>query len=180
LTAHREASGVRKKGAELSEAVSQASHFTSLLKSCKSMAERAHSGLETLMRHSGATAGVLYLLDEQGLSCAARAGNFVPDPKLEQLMHAYFDKEAHDRDETQSNLEPARAARTACEWAGPAGERYMPVLLSHAGELGWALTGLAVLVIERGASFTYPTRFASTLSRTLASSGDARIVHAQH
>jgi hypothetical protein len=169
-----------KLGADpMSESLSHASKFVSILQSCKSSAERASCGIDTLARQSGSVAGVLYVLDEnRGLVCGARVGDFAPDAKLESLLHAYFEKEAEDREDTQSNAEPGMAARTACEWTGPNGERYVPVLLSHSDELGWALTGLVVLAIEPGQRFVYPSRFAAELSRCLASAGDARVVHA--
>ncbi|HMJ16193.1 MAG TPA: hypothetical protein VK524_32485, partial [Polyangiaceae bacterium] len=63
------------------------------------------------------------------------------------------------------------------EWGGEQNERYVPVLLSHPDDLGWALTGLAVLVLPPGVRFSYPSRFAAELSKTLASSGDAQVVH---
>lgn len=181
LGAGRKLSGVAsgKMAADLaSDSQSHTGLFSSMLQACRSAAERAQCGVDTLIRQSGAAAGVLYIKDDQGLLCAARSGEFVPDGKLEALMHAYFDREANDREETQSNPDPAASMRTACEWAGPGGQRYVPVVLSHAGEIGWAMTGLAVLVIEPSVRFTYPGRFAAELSRKLAATGDAQVVHA--
>jgi tetratricopeptide (TPR) repeat protein len=167
-----------KGGADVvGDTMSQASQLSSMLQACGSGAERALCGLEALVRQSGAASGVLYVHDEEGLVCAARAGDFTPDAKLESLLHVYFEKEASDREETQSSPDPAAAARTACEWTGPQGRRCVPVLLSHADELGWALTGLAVLVMDASVRFTYPSRGASELSRGLAKAGDARVVH---
>jgi hypothetical protein len=66
--------------------------------------------------------------------------------------------------------------RTACEWNGPSQERYVPLLLSHPDELGLALTGIAVLRLEPGAQFVYPSGFAAELSRATAAAGDVSAV----
>jgi hypothetical protein len=50
---------------------------------------------------------------------------------------------------------------------------YVRVLLSHQSVQGVALTGLAVLVVERNSPFTYPSRAAAELSRIAAEAGDA-------
>jgi hypothetical protein len=174
----RFARATARAGADLvTDSLSQGSQLSSLLQACRSSTERGLCGVEALVRQSGAAAGVLYTHDDEGLVCSARAGDFTPDAKLEALLQVYFEKEATDREETQSNPEPAAAARTACEWTGPEGRRCVPVLLSHADELGWALTGLAVLVIDPGVRFTYPSRVAAELSRSLARAGDARVLH---
>jgi hypothetical protein len=51
--------------------------------------------------------------------------------------------------------------------------RYVPVLLTHQGPRGVALTGVALLLTDESSAFTYPSRVAAELSRTLGQAGDA-------
>ncbi|HMJ13906.1 MAG TPA: protein kinase, partial [Polyangiaceae bacterium] len=89
------------------DSVSQRTQFSSMLQACNSSGERASCGIETLARQSGASGGVLYINDENGLVCASRMGDFTPDANFEVLLRSYFEKEANDREVTATGADPA-------------------------------------------------------------------------
>jgi tetratricopeptide (TPR) repeat protein len=153
------------------------SEFNSTLQSCKDSPARARYGLEILIRSSGALGGLLYISTKEGLIRSGRVGDFEPDPRIEELAHGYFSSESTDREITRSVMAPSTIG-TACEWRGSGDARYIPVLLTHQCSGGFALTGLAVLLVTPDGHFVYPRRLAEEFSRLSLELGDASPVYA--
>lgn len=148
------------------------SQFTSTLENCQTSAQRARCGLEYLGRQSGASAGLLYTNSDSGLICTASFGELEPSPELDRWAREYFERELEDEaDDTAAFSEPpdedAPDARFTEE-----GQRLVPVLLSHQAKRGFAITGVALLITDADTHFTYPSRIAAELSRSVASAGD--------
>jgi hypothetical protein len=124
-----------------------------------------------LARYSGAAGGLLYAHGDRGLVPIGALGGAKSDAKIEAWAKDYFRSESADREVTRSIFE-SQITMDAREWQASSGDRYIPVLLSHQSARGFALTGLAVLVVARGAQFIYPSRFAAELSRATLDTGD--------
>ncbi|HMJ14898.1 MAG TPA: hypothetical protein VK524_25975, partial [Polyangiaceae bacterium] len=146
--------------------------FISALEKSHTTSDRAQSCLEALTHHSGAKSAILYLNQGGGLVCSARLGAAPNDAHLQQRVEDYFLSESTEHDVTRSILGPVAVPATSGEWRGANGERYVPVLLSHRTPEGMALIGVAVLVVEPGASFLYPGRFAAEFSRSALAAHD--------
>jgi hypothetical protein len=169
----REASRASISSAPSSGRVVAASEFSAVLKACASSTERARCGLEMLVRSSGAVGGALYTKSGERLTRSLQAGLFRSDATLDALAQRYFQSESAEEDVSGSLLGPHGFSTAACEWRGSGKQRYVPVLLSHQPAQGFAVTGLAVLVVELGGHFTYPGRIAEEFSRVTLEHGDA-------
>ena len=150
---------------------SELSQFSSILKSHQSEAQRARCGLEYLGRHSGALGGFLYLSKKNGLVRVASFGDADATPELDDFSRSYFECELDAAEATEAHGESAD--EQAGERAVSGTRRYRPVLLTHQAPAGTALTGLALLLISAETAFTYPSRLAAELSRTVSDAGDA-------
>jgi hypothetical protein len=157
--------------------VSEMSIVHSVLEVCETGAQRAHAGIEQLIRSSGAIGGLLYTYTGRGLVFAASAGEMARDNGADEFAAACFAREIGESDDTVAFSLPPSAPGPSQRESMP-GERYVPVLLSHQTERGHALTGIALLRTEPGAQFTYPSRIAGTISRLIAEQGDAEVAYA--
>jgi tetratricopeptide (TPR) repeat protein len=147
----------------------------SILEMCETGAQRAHAGIEQLIRNSGAIGGLLYTYTGSGLVFAASAGEMARDDGTDEFAAAYFARELGESDATVAFSQPPSAPS---QRESMPGERSVPVLLSHQTEQGHAITGITLLRTEPGAQFTYPSRIAGTISRLIAEEGDAEIAYA--
>ncbi|HEX3596275.1 MAG TPA: AAA family ATPase [Polyangiaceae bacterium] len=156
----------------LHDQVSALSRFTSVLVSCKSSGERAQRGLDMLVRSSGAAGGALYVLRSSGIERCACSGRLEPDPKMDELVNDYMEREMHEDDETRILDDVTAITSFTREWKGAGTGRYVPVLLSHQLEEGLAISGVAVLMVDGDCRLTYPAAIASELSRLCHDAGD--------
>ena len=155
--------------------VTQVFEFTALLKRCRRPSERARAGLEVLAKRSGSVGGLLYERLEEGLVRSAQAGEFESTSELETWVQDYFESEIHEPEMTRTVDDPSSGH--AVEWKGPGSVRYVPILLSHQSERGFAVTGVAVMAVEESSEFVYPGRFAQEFSRFVDESGDVTAMY---
>jgi hypothetical protein len=147
------------------------SQLTSVLDGCRGFSERAHQALNVVLRHSGAGEGFLYTVAEHGPELAARIGDCERPERVAAFAREYLDAELRDQEMHTSTLAP-ESAPIAGELTGSQGERYVPVLLGHPVQSGFAITGLIVAVIKPGRRFVFAGPVATQLSRILQESGD--------
>jgi hypothetical protein len=148
------------------------SQFTSTLEGCNDAMQRARCGLEYLGRNSGARGGLLYVQTEHGLARAASFGDVAASPALDSWASAYFARE-FDEEGDSTGMHDDAPDDSAAQHTFSGNRRYVPVLLTHQGPRGVALTGVALLLTDEASAFTYPSRVAAELSRTLGNAGDA-------
>jgi hypothetical protein len=152
--------------------------FAMKLESCESAKARAMYGIDYLVGQSGAVSGLLYYCAGSDLTLAATIGPVDVNPRLHEWARDYVRREDLDDEKTSAHSDPASEALlpqtnvTDLE-LGP-GQRYVPVLVSHQGEWGPVIVGLAVLLTRTDMPFLYPSRIAAELSRRVAVAGDAQ------
>jgi hypothetical protein len=147
--------------------------LTSVLVGCNKPSERAERALQLLLRRSGTTAGFLFLIGDHGPELVAQAGPNEPPLGLPSLVSEFIDRELQDRELNTRSLEAEETS--ASNSIGPTEDRdthHQLVLLSHQMSEGFAVTGVAALVIEPGATFVHPGSLASHLSRLTFDAGD--------
>jgi hypothetical protein len=142
----------------------------SKLRGCADAEARAKVALRVLADLSGASSGLMYLTSGDGLVCAASMGALEPTEALHAMAREYIAGETHGHDVTTgSDVETL----VRPEWTAVGDATYRPVLLSHHGDSGYAITGLAVFEVAAGQSFTYPGEAAARLSRLAVENKDA-------
>jgi hypothetical protein len=152
-----------------------ASQVTLMLRSCHTPAERSQRMLELLAQQSGVRHGFLYGVVGQTPTISARLGHADLPARIDALAREYLLNEINEQDVTKSG-EDLRTSESNAEWTGEHGERYRPVPLSHPTDEGFAVVGLALLVIEREMVFVYPAQLAAELSRFAFDSGDISVL----
>ena len=153
-----------------------ASQVTMMLRSCHTPAERSQRMLELLAQQSGVRLGFLYGVVGQTPVISAKLGHHELPARIDALAREYLFNEINEQDVTKSGEELQTTETVNAEWTGEHGERYRPVPLSHPTDEGFAIVGLALLVIEREMSFVYPAQLASELSRFAFDSGDMSVL----
>ena len=153
-----------------------ASQITIMLRSCHTPAERSHRMLELLAQQSGVRMGFLYGVTGQTPVISAKLGQHELPARIDALAREYLFNEINEQDVTKSGEDLQTSETVNAEWTGEHGERYRPVPLSHPTDEGFAIVGLALLVIEREAAFVYPAQLASELSRFAFDSGDVSVL----
>ncbi len=143
--------------------------LTSVLVGCHNPSDRAERALQLLLRASGAEGGFLYLLGDQGPELAAQVGPNEPSLGLPSVVSEFIDGERQDRELTTRSLEHDT---TPSFLSDERGMQHRLVLLSHQMPDGFAVTGVAALVLPPGAPFTHPGALASQLSRLTFDAGD--------
>ncbi|MET0341021.1 MAG: protein kinase [Polyangiales bacterium] len=151
--------------------VPEVPQFTSTLTNCHSAGDRARCGLAWLARHSGATGGVLYTHTVLGLVRSATFGDIELGPSLDDWARDYFARELEQEVDATAGLSLPPAPKLP-EPRGGSTMRHVPVLLTHQSERGYAITGVALLLLAADAAFVYPSRIAAELSRGVAQAGD--------
>ena len=156
-----------------------ASQVTMMLRSCHTPSERAQRMLELLIKQSGVDAGFLYGVVGHTPVISARIGQDEPPGRVDAFAREYLFNEINEQDVTKSAEDPNTTSEgQGADWVGERGERYRPVLLCHSTGDAFAIVGLALLVIEPGATFIYPSHLAAELSRFAFDSGDISVLMA--
>lgn len=150
----------------------------SVLSACHEPHERAILALEMLIRHSGATSGYLYTIQEDEPVLSAQRGERPPPDGLDELVRTYISAEIDDSDEaTVTGSEHEACFENAANWNGEKYGMCRPLLLSHHTADGFAITGLAVLFRDNDPelSFNIPWKISTIVSKTLLESGDVSV-----
>jgi hypothetical protein len=142
--------------------------------SCHTPAKRAAAALRLLLEQSGARAGFFFSVGPVGAVCEARAGEDELDPELVANVDNYLHDAIDATNTTQSDTGTTQAI--APEWASIAGQRYVPVLLSHSAEGALNVVGIAALAVHGDQPLSNTLELASMISRVIARSADTWLV----
>jgi len=146
--------------------------LTSVLVGCNQPRERAERALSLLLRRSGCESGYLYLIGDHGPELVAQAGPTEPPLGLPSIVSEFVDAELHERELATRSLENEDVPANNSLWPNANGDQHQLVLLSHQMSEGFAVSGVAALVVRAGAPFTHPGSLASHLSRLVFDAGD--------
>jgi hypothetical protein len=133
-----------------------------------SVVERAHYGLEVLVRHMRASGGALYTHTSAGLVRAASFGDRAKDAFVDACATDCFRREVthyETEDLTQdigsSERVPPSASASQLAECGT-------VVLGHSDARGYAVTGVVVLIEPRSTRLQPPSAVTSELSRLVS------------
>jgi hypothetical protein len=62
------------------------------------------------------------------------------------------------------------------DWIGFRGEKYHPLLIAHQTREGFAITGMAVLLVDPTRRFVFPSETVAAISKSLLEMGDVQVV----
>lgn len=135
--------------------------------------ERARAILELIIEHSQTEGGFLYTLQKTGPVLSARSGDHQPPAEIETLVKNHLIVELDDtRDVTAMGDDEESYLEQITKWTGVSSDKYHPVLLGHYTKSGFAVTGLAVLLLDPTKGFKYPSELIDVVSRFLMNYGD--------
>jgi hypothetical protein len=146
--------------------------LTSVLVGCDRPSERAERALSLLLRRSGAEIGYLYLIGDHGPELVAKTGPNEPPLGLPSVVSEFIDSELHERELSTRSMENEDVPAKNSLWPSAQGEQHQLVLLSHQMPEGFAVSGVAALVVKAGSVFSHPGSLASHLSRLVFDAGD--------
>jgi hypothetical protein len=139
---------------------------------CDKPSERAERALSLLLRRSGTDAGYLYLIGDHGPELVAQVGANEPPLGLPSVVSEFIDSELHEREVATRSLEAEDVPAKNSLWPSGKDEQHQLVLLSHQMSEGFAVSGVAALVVKQGVAFAHPGSLASHLSRLMFDAGD--------
>jgi hypothetical protein len=146
--------------------------LTSVLVGCNQPRERAERALSLMLRRSGCASGYLYLIGDHGPELVSQVGPNEPPVGLPAIVSEFIDAELHERELVTRSLENEDVPAQNSLWPNANGDQHQLVLLSHQMAEGFAVSGVAALVIRVGTPFTHPGSLASHLSRLMFDAGD--------
>jgi hypothetical protein len=149
------------------------SQLTSVLVGCNLPNDRAQRTLDLLTRRCGAQGGYLYLLGAHGPNLVAQIGARDAGRGLLAFVDEYLDLQLQD-DDLKTGTQDEDADETLGAWIDEEGKHHYPILLSHQGETGSVVTGLAIAVMRPAQRFVPPSTLAAHLSRLIQDAGDAK------
>jgi hypothetical protein len=142
---------------------------TSRLDLCAAPDARFGCALTMVMDECGASRGVLYLVGDHGPFEAASCGE--PEESLRAIALDCLADGMADADST--GLIDSFTTGDSPDFPEEAkGELIRPVLLTHEGEEGFVVTGVAVVAISNDIPFSFPAVVAREISRHLRTRGD--------
>jgi tRNA A-37 threonylcarbamoyl transferase component Bud32 len=152
----------------LHNAQRNAANIDSRLRASGDAAARARDILSLLAEHSGAVEGYLFQIRHDGPTWVASLRTGEPDDVLHAMVREYV------MAEVQANAQSTGASELAVQtdWTAFGEALYRPVLLSHFGEAGCTITGVAVFVVSPGRPFAHPGEIATQVSRMTLEVGD--------
>jgi hypothetical protein len=148
--------------------------LTAALGGCETASQRAERVLSLLARHTGACRGFLYLVSPDGPSIAAALGDTAPPHGLDVVVNGCIERELQapaTQTVTTSAAFQTDAMATSLEWADAHGASHALVVLGHHSDLGFALVGVAALVLDSD-PLSHPRALATHFSRLLVEAGD--------
>jgi tetratricopeptide (TPR) repeat protein len=147
------------------------STVSTVLSTAQGPEQRAERALMLLGRFSRCDTGYLYMLQRQGPVLVAQLGAAPPRLDMDEFVTRFLVDALDQRDVTQT--EASEALEPKPLWTATESSRYSPMLLSHTGDRGQSVTGVAVMYVQASASFRVPARLLQALSRALYEAGDA-------
>jgi tetratricopeptide (TPR) repeat protein len=150
------------------------SQIADIFTQCDEPRTRARLSLNILIRHCKAEGGFLYALKEDGPVLWVQSDDSHAFPDMDSKVKAYLAKEIDEmRDTTLSQEDGESASENQPGWKSQGGRDYYPLVLGHHTEDGYAVTGMAVLIMKEKKNFVYPTEAVNALSKSLHEAGDA-------
>ncbi len=143
----------------------------SRLTACRGARERAQSALELLLEYSKCSGGFLYTVQQDGAVLSATSGCQPLPGWLDAMAQRYLSAEIEDAQEktmSVADLGAAAPGHETSEWH----ERFRSVLLGHRTGRGFAITGLAVMVMAPNEAFSFPNDVLFAVSKSLLDAGD--------
>lgn len=149
------------------------SMVASMMTHCNNRDQRMRTTLDMLTRSSNSLGGFLYTVQQNLPILSANNCKYKPSHKIEGLVRSYLISEVEsESDHTIAGDETAFSSNADFEWKNEEGAVFHPLLLGHSAEAGYAVTGVAVLLINPDRLFKFPGDEVVALSRSLADSGD--------
>jgi hypothetical protein len=141
------------------------------LAGCYSDDQRARLALTLLTRQSGASAGALFLLSDDGPVCVATVGDVPDTVNFMPRVSAYLEQQLAAEDGTLS--ESVSQEPEALEWHDELGRIWTTASICHhaGGEL--AITGVAVFALPASGKFVRPAMTLAAISRFYGDRGGA-------
>ncbi len=142
------------------------------LLSCENPPERAQCALEILVARSNCRGGLLYAMQKHGPSLVAKNGDHPIPSEIQEILSEFLSAELYGSEEvTITKTDVEAASSNYAKWMSQAGEFY-PILIGHHTFDGYAITGLAILLIDPHREFQYPNDFVLALSECWSQMGD--------
>jgi hypothetical protein len=132
------------------------------LTACDSTEERAQRSLDFLLAETGSTQGFLFAVTHTGYTLAASRADHELPPEIDVIARRSLAREDADNHAT-GELEPDSTTNSGYLMQG--GRCYRSILLGHAGDGGFVVTGLGVVVSDPDAPVKSTSRIATQLSR---------------
>jgi hypothetical protein len=142
---------------------------TSRLDLCTAPDARFGCALTMVMDECGASRGVLYLVGDHGPFEAASCGEI--DEALRAIALDCLAEGVADAEST-GVFDSFTTGVSQDVPEEPKGEFIRPVLLTHEGDDGFVVTGVAVVALSNDVPFSFPAALAREISQHLRSRGD--------
>lgn len=151
--------------------------ISDMLSDCRGPEERAQRVIDLLVRQSNSCGGYLYTIQTSGPKLCALSGAYPPPDRMDTLVMDYLSGETDDRaDVTMTCADLKTEPLSGFDWSLSQEKEYRMVLLGHNTDVGYAITGLAVLFIDPREPFRYPNESIVALSQSLYDSGDVSAI----
>jgi len=183
-----EAVGLANGMTALLRAQMGAAHIATALSACSDPRERARLGLDFLVARSGAVGGFLYAIEPHGPVLVAQSGIDEPPSGLTAAVAEHLRVENDDAETTgseaptslktsSSSTQTSTIFSTLTSIAG-VGRELRPCVVGHVAKDRFAITGLAILVIDPLKPYSTPADVAAHLSRAWFDSGEVTSISA--
>jgi hypothetical protein len=148
------------------------STVSTVLGSAHGPEERAERAVALLGRFSRCDVGYLYVLQRTGPALVAQLGSVPPMHDMDGFATRFLLDALDHRDVTQTEVASV-SVPPQTSWTSSESRRFTPMLLSHHGDNGLAVTGVAIMAADTRNSVRVPTRLLQALSKALYDAGDA-------
>jgi hypothetical protein len=149
--------------------------ITNLFDECKGPQARAERALELLVKQSNCLGGYLYTIQNDGPSLSAQLGDSAPFAGLDALVQECLSAEiegTNDMTMASAASEIVSSVTERTDWSGQQGENYHPVVIGHRTPKGFAVAGLAVLLVDPSKTYIFPGKIVAAISKSLVDAGD--------
>jgi hypothetical protein len=173
--------GDQRRAGDLNE-INNADFFstmTAIMDGCDGPRERAQYALDTLVKQSKCLGGYLYTVRKDGPVLSAQVGNSPPPPRMLTTVRERIAVEIEKKEDVTATGEEEieSASNYTTEWTGLQDMQYRPLLIGHYTDDGYAITAVAVLILDPSRKFVFPGEMLKTVSRSLLGFGDVELVY---
>ncbi len=143
---------------------------------CQGPEQRAQACLTKLVGESNCLGGYLYTMQNEGPELSAQTGDGSPPAGIEEMVKEQLLAETSEDGDSSVTLTGSaceESSETKGAWTSRRGEAYRFVLLGHYARRGFAITGVAALLLDKTREFRLPAEAIAAVSRSLLDAGDA-------